>query len=1364
MSNYIVQNMTKYLNMEHFSQIFDNGYTSYFDERKTKLDFEELYNLKYLMIVAEPGYGKTRLFKELVLKANESSFKVFFIDTKQIKSSIKESIEKCKVIEPNISEEKLQKKIYFCNKEDYKLDDKTIICLDALDELPFSKLYSFFEQVEEFIISNPNVKLFLSCRVHHINKIEYDLSNIPFEFITLDKFYGKQVFDYLKSKYINEETIEKIKEKTKLGNLFDFLSIPRFLYYFSELIQNKNIEEIISLSRSEIFEYFIYRKLDKERDQKYPESENYTIKRVLEELALVMKTFQVSQIRKDDFFTVFKELNLGNIFTGKGLIEKLCDKSLLKDNIDYIEFENQEFLDYLASKELSRFEKIEQVFFDIAVEPHLKEIYTPWFYVMPFVLEQNPNMINIILDFLENNSDKILREEYFEVLINIDTKLLCEKIKFRIFNLVFDYNMEHNQWVYSYVDKLIYFYDENVHYKKILDSINCGIEDNNIKIRNSIDIIESLCKKELLRVDQIEFWKEKFLEWLKLDVKEFRNLHRAIVSSCATIMKNDFDWIKEIYFIFEKGIDIQHEYSRTCYKIAPNDKFSIDIYFQCDKQFNNNKLGNIGRIDDNVKYILKVNTLDGIKYILEKLVSSNSQEHFNYIFSLSYRNKFQDDLKQLILNIKNNLNDEIIELLKKLLIKMVKIKIGYEKDSKYLFQQIFKIIIKNNDSYFYLFLDELYKLYQDKELFYFDLEYIITAELSRYFDDTNFDNIYKKLVTFKFEERKIEDLFIYSLYFNEDLDTKVRNKIKKIYKNELKKIEKNREKFKNEKERDLKNKQLGLFKQWEYKLEPEPGKFVTDLFIFYLNNKETLQAYERFDENKSKTIFLAKEILKNYNPLDGKVESNGNSSTIWGVNYYKDVINFLYEEDIKFSSEEQALIDNVFRYLPFDINSEYKSTLKLASNPSPQAIQDILDVYSGNRKDDLDIYHPQNFIKIYKRTNIKEAEPILLEMFKKSEINEYIRKEIIQILPIDVLTEKIIYEYIAEKGEGDILYEKLLINLIKKFNDKKAIYKAFELVIQKGKETEIPESQTSLFGSGLELERGTSNELALVLTQVDYDLKKDKELLEIAIDLRNKEKNLNGYFFEEIVFNHIKYLNHKNSFEPLIEIEKFLQENKSKKNLYFFEYKFKELKQIYLDNLSKPKHIMEAIRIYKKSKENEYIPVTSSTHLLEIVKDIISSEIKNWIEVEGAYKHIGELAQKTKNINAEDFIQKSIKSQIELALLKKGLRHTDIKIKREEQILDDKRVDFTINYGFIGQILLELKLSHNSESKSNQKIGKEYKEKLIHYIDATNSDHGLFIVFNTQEKEIIFQRQIEDLVKLYEDKKNIFILGLNCLN
>lgn len=1363
MSNYIVQNMTKYLNLEHFSQTFSNDYTSYFDERKTEPDFDELYNSKYLMLVAEPGYGKTRLFKELVLRANRNDVKVFFIDAKQIKNSIKDNIEKCKVIESNISEEKLQKKIYFSNREDYTLDDKTIICLDALDELPFSNLYSFFEQVEEFITANLNVKVFLSCRIHHLNKIEYDLSNIPFEFITLDKFYGKQVFDYLKNRDINKETIEKIKEKTKLGNLFDFLSIPRFLYYFSELIQNKNIEEVINLSRSEIFEDFIYRKIDKERDRKYPESENHTIKRVLEELALVMKIFQVSQISKDDFFTIFKELNLGNIFTGKGLIEKLCDKSLLKDNIDYLEFENQEFLDYLASKELSRFEKIEQVFFDIAVEPHLKEIYTPWFYVMPFVLEQNTNMINILLDFLEKNFRRILQEEYFKILISVDSKFLDEKTRLKIFDLIFDYNMEHNQWVYSYVDKLIYFYDEKEHYQKIIDLINGDVETNNIKIRNSIDIIESLSKKDMLRTEQIEFWKEKFLEWLSLDVKKFRNLHRAIVSSCATIMKNDFDWLKSICFIFEIGIDVQYEYSRACYKIAPNDNFSIDIYFNCDKQFEKNKIDNISIIDDNVKYISKVDNFDGIKYILEKLTSSDSKEYLSYIFSLSYRSKFQDDLKQFILNIRNNLNDEIIELLKILLMKIIKLKIRYEEYSKYLFQQIFKILIEEKTNFLILFIDELYKLYEKKELYYFDFENIITTELLKYFDNKNFDEIYKKLVTFEFEKRNIDDLFIHRLFFNEKLNKKVKTKIEQIYKKELQEIEIYRNKSEDKRKRDDKNRQLGLFRQWEYKLEPEAGKFVTDLFKFYINNKEALEKYEKFEENRIRTIQQAKNVIKFNNPLDGKVEKSKSSSNVWEVNYYKHAIELLYKEDIQFTSDEQNLIDNVFRYLPFDINRKYESILKLANKPSPKALQDILDVYSGKRKDDLDIYQPENFLEIYKQTNIKETEPILLEMFKKSEINEYLRKEIVQILRKEVLTKDIIYQYINEKGESDILYKKLLINLIKKFNDKDAIKKAFEIVIKKGKETEIPEYQTSLFGSALDLERGYSNELALELTQIDYDIEEDKKLLELALDLRNKGKHVNGYFFEEIVFRHIKYLNHKKTFEPLIEIEKFIQEKSSHKYLYSFEYRFKELKQIYLDNLSKPKHIMEAIKAYKKSKENEYITVNSSLHLLEIVKDSIFNEIRNWIEVEGAYKHIGELAKKDTNTNAEDFIQKTIKSQIELALIKKGLRHTDIKIKREEQTLDDKRADFTVNYGFIGQILLELKLSHNSESKPSRKDGKDYKEKLIKYIDATNSDYGLFIIFNTQENKVVFNRQIEDLVKLYENEENIFVLGSNCL-
>ena len=176
MEKYIIQNMIKYNDYNHYSETFENDYMSYFDDKKTFPSFHELYNLKYLMIVAEPGYGKTRLFKELVLKGNENNSKVFFIDSKQIKNSIVDSINRCKIFEQDLTEEKLQKKIYISNTEDYTLNENTIVCLDALDEIPFSRLFSFFEQVEEFISEYPNIKVFLSCRTHHLKKIEYDFN------------------------------------------------------------------------------------------------------------------------------------------------------------------------------------------------------------------------------------------------------------------------------------------------------------------------------------------------------------------------------------------------------------------------------------------------------------------------------------------------------------------------------------------------------------------------------------------------------------------------------------------------------------------------------------------------------------------------------------------------------------------------------------------------------------------------------------------------------------------------------------------------------------------------------------------------------------------------------------------------------------------------------------------------------------------------------------------------------------------------------------------------------------------------------------------------------------------------------------
>ena len=577
-----------------------------------------------------------------------------------------------------------------------------------------------------------------------------------------------------------------------------------------------------------------------------------------------------------------------------------------------------------------------------------------------------------------------------------------------------------------------------------------------------------------------------------------------------------------------------------------------------------------------------------------------------------------------MLNISQQINKEIYYLLKQVILNLlIENTSHYRKESRYIFQKLFQILMKQNPIYIFEFIDKIHCLYLSDKIYNFELEDIIVYELPKHINIKNFSRIYGQLKQFNFR-RSFDDLITNRLYFNEDLDEDVKKMIEEIHSKELAEIIESNKKYEEKRQRDNINRQLGLCKQWEHKIEPEPKKFITDLFYFYKNNQDALKHCKNFESNKIKTIELAKNVIKNNNPLDGKIEVNGNSSTIWGVPYYKQAIKLLYNEKIELKQpEEQTLIDNIFRYLPFDINSEYESTLKLANNPSDEAIQDILDVYSGVRSDDLDISHPQNFIEIYKSMRIDEAEDLLLKMLFNSEIEIYVREEIINILPKKKLTKEVIKEYIKTKGVVNKLYENMLIALIKNFNDEIAIKKVFELVIKKGKETTVPENATSLWDTSLDLDR-THNRLAHTLMKIDYDIEEDKKLLEIATLLRKESKDLNAYFFEEIVFNHLKHLNNKSSFEPLIEIEKFLQN----KNLNSFEYKFKELKDIYLNEISKPKHIMEAIKSYKKAKKNEYIIVNSPIHLMEIVKDAIYSEIKNWIEIEGAYKHIEELSKK----------------------------------------------------------------------------------------------------------------------------------------
>ena len=247
-----------------------------------------------------------------------------------------------------------------------------------------------------------------------------------------------------------------------------------------------------------------------------------------------------------------------------------------------------------------------------------------------------------------------------------------------------------------------------------------------------------------------------------------------------------------------------------------------------------------------------------------------------------------------------------------------------------------------------------------------------------------------------------------------------------------------------------------------------------------------------------------------------------------------------------------------------------------------------------------------------------------------------------------------------------------------------------------------------------------------------------------------------------IVIDYFKNLKEFRNYNYLEDIDRFISGNYKQRGMNWFRYQYQQLKLEYLIYIGKPQNISDCIKKYNYFKEKVYLSFSTDRDLFELVKNIIKNDLKRWVESEGAYKFIEKYKpQKEKKFEREDLIQKTIKTQFENGLLKAGLRKEEVFIQRESQLLDNKRTDFLISYGFIGPILIELKLLTNLEARAGTKKGKKYKKKLLQYIEGTYSKYGVFIIFQTKPDETL-EKYLPMLQKLYEDNKNIEVIGLDC--
>jgi hypothetical protein len=854
-----------------------------------------------------------------------------------------------------------------------------------------------------------------------------------------------------------------------------------------------------------------------------------------------------------------------------------------------------------------------------------------------------------------------------------------------------------------------------------------------VSICNVVEIV-GLVHNSNKNIIDIDYWKCKFRSFVKYNSEIVK---RTVVKVLRYF--EDINLLIEIFDdIKDEGRFVYENLIETCFKLDANNKLSIDAIVLGIKKGYWHIRENLYLINDN----------SSIKYLLSKL-SEDSSFLNKFIENEYFEGKY--DIK-IIENSSLSWDNDIERLVYQILENMLKDNGGFFIRSNFLIELSKLINNKSNDFLLYL-LKEVYEKQINSYIAYNICSRIIKlSQVSKLIECANKYNL-SFLVIQILQGSKFNG--------NEDGE-KIYEEGRKYFYNEYEDIEKQRKENINNENIEKQN----LYETFRYKLQPEPGKYQTDVFQFVINNFNQLNI-DSDDYIRLKELIIG-EIFECIDPINESVviterSNNGRSYNIsLSMKLFGDCIKLAHILNIDVQKHRKKII----AFIPWTMNETLDSIFTLIPNPSEEEVNELLSIYASTRNDDLNEFNPFSFIKAYKKYKIKEAVPILKQFIQNDNINISDKISALTALSENI-KDKEYFSYLFNKFKSDknsLVFEIAEVSnriLIDKYSDKDSIIWRIQIIRDNAFVFDPVKSDNLYTVRTISNEESelTYKKFASPIMCIKDEKYKDLYLglLNFSFTLVKKDQKYNSYckYIWDIVLKYFENLKDTGNSKHLINLEMWIQENSTKlEDINWFKYRIQELRRIYLNETDKPKSIIECIIRYNELKKNLYLRITSSRDLLEYIRQVINEDLKKWVEFEGAYKFI----EKSKG-DQETMIQKTIKTQFENALLRRGFMN--VGIIREAQLLDDIRPDFIISYGFVGSVVVEIKRVVNSQIK-NEEEREKYIEKLVHYIEGTKSDYLIYLIFNTKKEDELetYTRKIQEC---YRNDLRIFVEGLDCV-
>lgn len=1292
------------------------GGHAWFDREEAD-DLDSILQGSRNMIVGEPGIGKTEMLKKMLEHLQKSGVEAALILLRKADAA-----------------EQIRKILGAERKPEALL-------LDGLDETPAKNRLEVIQELDRASNTHPDIAFHISGRWVFVHR--YAKYFPTYRFVSISPFTRSQVHKYLVDSGKPEADVRQLLGKISFGHRTLIIQIPRYLSYLNAYVEERGIEAASSASRNELFEYFTWQKLKLE-DDKLSTDKRALIRRVLEKLALTMEIYQTNVITKDELMTFFDDLSsdLKLVALSQFRIEEFYHYSLLRvssEGLEKVEFENAEFQEYLAAKELSRFAEPARSAFTLAADADAQEIYPSWYNTLTFLVDMQPHLLESLVEFsgLRRRDYKIVDENFFRFLSRLDLATAPERIRSLLFKDVIEYHNRTLQWLeYQLADTLATFFDPSLDtylQAQVAMAESAASEtrvDNhrNIPLANIAYVVAGLLRSKK-NIDK-SYWRGKLIS-CALDKNENGVLQRHAFHALAEL--GDPSVLEELTDPPLHTELVVRAFVEMCVALDPDHRTTLKHVFELVRRGDIHGREGLYRLKDPAS----------VQVFLRRFLEDDEFRH-GFLQGASI---FHEQDAAIAERIKEVSDEEIRELAKNALTVFFQRDVVYRAGHVYFFQALWQVLREGHSG----FVTEMIKRIKPDP----------TARTHVFYASPLLDDVLRAEDVGSFIRAMSEvGEAPAAMHILANIRQSNRPGAVEIYEAGRPHLS---DKYCEWEEAQSREDPFGvgrrkdeLLKQFRTLLEPEPGKYDLDVLQYYNQHAEELDAVLTGADRARLLDLLQGTIFERVDP--GRHRLTITHEEYDGVKYTVDIAIYVFGDAIKTAMRLGLDMSPYHRQLLNFIPFAYHPQLEMifAAIPSIEAdeLAPILEVYR-RRDSDLWRHRPESLIEAVKRYNVTSAAPVLKALVMESAIKQYAREQALIVLgslsPDAAFLGEVFKRYKGDKSKARKLAEIANALLVTTHRDPDAIKWRMREVIKRAAPFVTPRGVHAVgeLEDEINVSKGFAKPLML-LKEPGYE-EEYLALIQEGVVLWGRGTPYHAYaeYLWGIAFAYFENLKDTRSYAPLTRLETSIAEAMDKEGTNWLASRMVGLRRTYLEHLGRPQNISSAVQRYNEAREYSEKRIRNAEELFHHLRDILSTDLRRWVEGEGAYRVLIEKGQ-----GREELAQRTLKTQIENILGRRGFW---VDVTREPQLLDNKRVDFLVRYGFAGPILIEVKLTSNSDLQRQRLDTAPSYESMRRYMEGFNAIRGIFLVIDNTNAT-----NLTEIARAYRKIPNVHVEILRC--